>query len=197
MLNEIKNEMEKNEVSVDVQLDGSLSANVSDYGSVGTIFVNLKEMWLELIFMSLSPAFQAYENLKNAASREIAKKSVSEAVFEVISLYGFENLDLEWGDETLNASIKFHLTDCSESEFAENAVDEIFKFIEAVNANCDAIINKAWERCAINNHNQIQANLTATRVAAKVAVENFKGIFKNLSGAEIDLFSENYQQVGG
>ncbi len=194
MINIVKNVMLNREMPVETLPNGSLCVNVSDYGSVGTMYVNREGGWIDFVLISVSPTYEAYEILvtANAASCEVAQKSIMEAVSEVIAPYGF-NLELEWGNDDMHAIIKFPITDCSTNDFAENAVDKVVELMDALDANSDAIINKAWERCAINNNAKIQENLTATKVAAQVAVANFKGIFQNLSGTEIDLFSETYQ----
>ena len=188
--------MLKNEMSVETLPDGELFAELYGYRGyrfIDRLYANVNDGTAEFLLYNYQAAYQAAEALKIAASYEISEKSITEAVMEAIYPYNFNNLTLEWGSDYLNIMVKFTITDCSESEFAENAVDEIVELMAILDANGEAIIQKAWQRCAINNHDQAQANLTAARIAAQVAVENFKGIFKNLSGAEIDLFSEIYQ----
>ncbi len=194
MLNRIKDAMLKREIPVETLPNGSLCVNVSKYGSVGTMYVNREGWTIDVALMSVSPTYEAYEILvtANAASCEVAQKSIMEAVSEFIVPYGF-NLDLEWGCEDAHAIIKFPINDYSESEFAENAVDEVVELMAILDANGDAIIQKSWERCAINNHEKAEANFRAARMAASTAVMNFTGIFKAMTGTEIDLFSETYQ----
>lgn len=196
MINKVKNAMQKLGIPVENLPDGELFSELYGYRGyryLDRLYVNVNDGGAEIMLHNYEAAYQAAEALKIAATRDIAKKSVMEAVMEAISPYKFNNLTLEWGGDYLNVMAKFTINDCSESEFAENAVDEIVELMAILDANGDAIINKAWQRCAINNHGQIQENLTATKVAAQVAVANFKGIFQNLSGTEIDLFYETYQ----
>jgi hypothetical protein len=200
MLNRIKEEMLKRGIPVETQPNGSLCANVSDYGSVGTMYANREGGTIDFALMSVSPTYEAYEILvtANAASCEVAQKSIMEAVSEFIVPYGFRNLlELEWGNEDMHAIIKFPINDCSTNDFAENAVATVVEFMTIMNANGDAIINKAWQRCAINNHAQAQAFLSAAKVAARMAsstaITNFSGIFKAMTGTDIDLFTETYQ----
>ena len=202
MLNRIKEAMLKREIPVETLPNGSLCAYVSDYGSVGTMYANYansEEGEIDCVLMSVSPTYEAYEILMtaNAASCEVAQKSIKEAVSEVITHYGFINLDLEWGNEDMHAIIKFPINDCSTNDFAENAVATVVEFMTIMNANGDAIINKAWQRCAINNHAQAQDFLSAAKVAARMAsstaITNFSGIFKAMTGTDIDLFTETYQ----
>ncbi len=192
----IKEEMVKRKMPVETLPDGELFAEMYGYRGyrfIDRLYASVNDGGAEIMLQNYEAAYQAAEALEVAATRDIAQKSITEAVSETISPYNFNNLTLEWGSDYLNIMVKFTITDCSESEFAENAVDEIVELMAILDANGDAIIQKAWQRCAINNHGQIQENLTATKVAAQVAVANFKGIFQNLSGTEIDLFSETYQ----
>ena len=195
MINKVKNAMQKLGIPVENLPDGELFSELYGYRGyryLDRLYVNFNDGGAEFMLQNYEAAYQAAEALEVAATRDIAQKSITEAVSETISPYNFNNLTLEWGSDYLNIMVKFTITDCSESEFAENAVDEIVELMAILDANGDAIIQKAWQRCAINNHDQIQANLTATKVAAQVAVANFKGIFQNLSGTEIDLFAEIY-----
>ncbi len=196
MINKVKNAMQKLGIPVENLPDGELFSELYGYRGyryLDRLYVNVNDGGAEIMLHNYEAAYQAAEALKIAATRDIAKKSVMEAVMEAISPYKFNNLTLEWGGDYLNVMAKFTINDCSESEFAEKAVDEIVELMAILDANGNAIINKSWKRCAINNHEKAEANFRAARMAASTAVMNFTGIFKAMTGTEIDLFSETYQ----
>ncbi len=196
MINKVKNAMQKLGIPAENLPDGELFSELYGYRGyryLDRLYVNVNDGGAEIMLHNYEAAYQAAEALKIAATRDIAKKSVMEAVMEAISPYKFNNLTLEWGGDYLNVMAKFTINDCSESEFAEKAVDEIVELMAILDANGNAIINKSWKRCAINNHEKAEANFRAARMAASTAVMNFTGIFKAMTGTEIDLFSETYQ----
>ena len=192
----IKEEMVKRKMPVETLPDGELFAEMYGYRGyrfIDRLYASVNDGGAEIMLQNYEAAYQAAEALEVAATRDIAQKSITEAVSETISPYNFNNLTLEWGGDYLNVMAKFTINDCSESEFAEKAVDEIVELMAILDANGNAIINKSWKRCAINNHEKAEANFRAARMAASTAVMNFTGIFKAMTGTEIDLFSETYQ----